>query len=75
MRYPRRKVNSGRQGEVWIGLIGLSYPMRAENIKKQGKDLVFTRLVEVKDGSRRKEMITTKQENVLYVSETIEAAS
>jgi hypothetical protein len=67
-------MNSNKKGEVWIGLLGQPYAMRAEEIKygKDGK-ITFLRLVDSKDGSKRTERITTEKKHVIYISETIEA--
>jgi hypothetical protein len=66
-RNPRNKA-----GEVWIGLVGMTFPMRAENIKEKNGELTFTRLVDGKDG-KRTEKVTTKKQHVIYMSETLEA--
>ena len=66
-RHPRNKA-----GEVWIGLVGMTFPMRAENIKEKNGEITFTRLVDGKDG-KRTEKVTTKKQHVIYMSETLEA--
>ena len=66
-KHPRNKA-----GEVWIGLVGMTFPMRAENIKEKNGELTFTRLVDGKDG-KRTEKVTTKKQHVIYMSETLEA--
>ena len=60
------------KGEIWIGLAGISYAMRAEEIEEKPDGTVtFVRLVEGRDG-KRKERITTRKEHVIYTSETLE---
>ncbi len=65
--------NPRYKGEIWVGLSGIPFPVRAENIaeEKDGK-VTFIRFVESKDGSHRKEKISTRKEHILYVSETLE---
>jgi hypothetical protein len=64
------------KGEIWIGLVGLPFPMRADDIK-EAKDgsVTFLRLVESKDGSSRKELIKTHKSQIVYISETLETAN
>jgi hypothetical protein len=71
MNYRVRNQRS-KKGEVWIGLLGMTFPMRAENIKEKNGDIIFTRLVDGKDG-KRTEKVTTKKQHVIYMSETLEA--
>jgi len=60
------------KGEIWIGLTGVSYAMRAENIEEKADGSVtFIRLVDYK-GSHRKERISTRKEHIVYISETLE---
>jgi hypothetical protein len=62
------------KGEIWIGLEGLPFAVRAENIVEEADGKVtFVRLVETKDGGHRKDRITTQKEHILYVSETLES--
>jgi hypothetical protein len=65
-RNPRNKA-----GEIWIGIAGVGFPMRAENIKEKNGEITFTRLVDGKDG-KRTEKVTTKKQHVIYMSETLE---
>jgi len=72
MNYRARNPRSKR-GEIWIGLAGATFPMRAENIKEaKNGDITFLRLVDGKDG-KRTEQVKTRKEHVIYVSETITA--
>ena len=71
MNYRARNPRSKR-GEIWIGLTGLPFPMRAENIKEKNGDITFLRLVDGKDG-KRTERVKTRKEHVIYISETLEA--
>jgi len=60
------------KGEIWIGLTGVAYAMHAEQIKEKADGSVtFLRLVEGRDG-KRKELITTRKEHIVYISETLE---
>ena len=60
------------KGEIWIGLAGVSYAMRAENIEEKADGSVtFVRLVEGRDG-KRKERIDTRKEHIVYISQTLE---
>ena len=60
-----------KKGEIWIGLRGFPYAMRAQDIHEKGGKVVFIRLVEAKDGSKRTERITTSKEHVIYTAETL----
>ena len=72
MNYRARNPRS-KAGEIWVGLAGGNFPMRAENIK-EGKngEITFIRLVDGKDG-KRTERVKTRKEHVIYVSETLKA--
>jgi len=60
------------KGEIWIGLTGVAYAMHAENIEEKADGSVtFLRLVEGREG-KRKELITTRKEHIVYISETLE---
>jgi hypothetical protein len=64
------------KGEIWIGLVGLPFPMRAEQIiEAKDGSVSFLRLVESKDGSSRKELIKTHKSQIVYISETLETAN
>ena len=62
------------KGEIWVGIVGLQFPMCIEGKIKEERDgsVSFIRVVESKDGSGRKERIDTRKEHIIYVSETIE---
>jgi hypothetical protein len=60
------------KGEIWVGLLGLPYAMKAQDIQEDGDTVTFTRLVEAKDGSKRVERITTRKEYMIFTSETLE---
>jgi hypothetical protein len=67
--------NNRIKGEIWVGLEGIPFAVRAEDIREENDGKVtFIRLVESKDGSHRKERISTRKEHVLYVSETLETS-
>ncbi len=66
-----RKNPRGKTGEVWIGITGVPFPMRAEKIKEKNGEITFLRLVDGKDG-KRTERVTTQKEHVVYISETLE---
>jgi hypothetical protein len=69
-------IKKGKEGEIWIGLVGISSPMHAEQIEeKPDGSIEFIRLVEWKDGYKRKELVKTRKENIAYVSETLELES
>jgi len=62
------------KGEVWVGLLGANFAMRAVEIEeKPDGSVTFVRLVEYKDGRSRKEKISTRKEHIVYISETLEA--
>lgn len=67
----RRNARS-KVGEVWIGLSGVPFPMRAENIREKNGEITFTRLVDGKDGKRTERIVAQKQ-HVVYVAETVKA--
>ena len=49
------------KGEIWIGLAGVGYAMRAEEIEeKPDGSVTFVRLMEGRDG-KRKERISTRK--------------
>jgi hypothetical protein len=63
--------NNRIKGEIWVGLEGIPFAVRAEDIREENDGKVtFIRLV----GSHRKERISTRKEHVLYVSETLETS-
>lgn len=70
INYRQRNARS-KPGEVWIGLTGLPFPMRAENIQEKDGEITFTRFVDSKDG-KRTERITAQKQHVVYISETLE---
>jgi hypothetical protein len=60
------------KGEIWIGLAGVAYAMHAENIEEKADGSVtFLRLVEGRDG-KRTELIKTRKEHIVFISETLE---
>jgi hypothetical protein len=64
-----------KQGEIWIGLIGMGFAMCAQDIQEDPDgSITFTRLVEEKGGGKRKELIKTRKEHVVYISETLETS-
>ena len=68
------KTMKSKKGEVWIGLIGMGYAMCAEDIHEDPDGSVtFTRHVEEKGGGKRTEMIKTRKEHIVFISETLES--
>ena len=71
MNYRARNLRS-KAGEVWINIVGVPFPMRAENIEEKDGEIIFIRPVDGKDG-KRTERITTQKQNIIYMSETLSA--
>ena len=70
--YPKNMKS--KKGEVWIGLIGMGYAMCAEEIHEDPDGSVtFTRHVEEKGGGKRTELIKTRKEHIVFISETLES--
>lgn len=66
-------IKQDKKGEIWIGLIGVGSPMNAEQIEEKPDGSVeFIRLVQWKDGYKRKELVKTRKEQIAYISETLE---
>jgi len=69
-------IKKGKEGEIWIGLVGVSSAMHAQQIEEKPDGTVtFIRTVEWKDGYKRKELVKTRKENIAYMSETLELES
>jgi hypothetical protein len=68
-----QKTMKSKKGEIWIGLIGMGFAMCAQDIHEDPDGSVsFIRLVEEKGGGKRKELIKTRKENIVFISETLE---
>jgi hypothetical protein len=71
--YINTKTMKSKKGEIWIGLTGMSYAMCAEDIHEDPDGSVtFTRLVEEKGGGKRTELIKTRKEHIIFISETLD---
>jgi hypothetical protein len=58
-------IKKGKEGEIWIGLVGVSSPMNAEQIEEKPDGSVeFIRLVQWKDGYELHRRILTPDTDI-----------